>query len=168
MSSMIHDPVDVARLFLFLREVAGKQNIGQRVEAIQKWCGGKAGDSYCCYLATMVLDICFQGNSPIPREGSCQVVYDLCEKNGWLTDKPSEGDLFFYINDAGHAHHIGIVTQTTAGVSLKEQLAGAKPGFYPKLVGIAGNTSEDGKSSNGTGVFEHGISAKKFAHYPRG
>jgi hypothetical protein len=35
------------------------------------------------------------------------------------------------------------------------------------LTGIAGNTSEDGKSSNGTGVFEHGINARVFIHYPR-
>lgn len=138
----------VARLFKFVREAGA--NIGQRVEAIQKWGGGKAGDSYCCFFATMVLDICFQGQSPIPRMGSCQEVYDLCEKNGWLTDTPSIDDLFFYINDAGHVHHIGIVTVVA-----------------PALDGIAGNTSEDGKSSNGTGVFEHGITAKKFAHYPR-
>lgn len=151
---MIFDPVFVARLYKFVREAGA--NIGQRVQAIQTWCGGKAGDSYCCYFATMVLDICFQGNSPIPREGSCQAVYDLCEKNGWLTGTPSVGDLFFYINEAGHVHHIGIVTVVTPTTHA-----------CMDVDGIAGNTSEDGKSSNGTGVFEHGITAKKFAHYPR-
>lgn len=146
-----YSPTDVARMFRFVREAGA--NIGQRVEAIQKWCGGQAGESYCCYFATLVLDICFQGDSPIPREGSCQAVYDLCEKNGWITEFPMKDDLFFYINDAGHVHHIGIVTNAMPVASI--------------LTGIAGNTSEDGKSSNGTGVFEHGISAKKFAHYPR-
>jgi hypothetical protein len=150
---MTYDPVFVFRLFLFVREITGQQNMGQRVQAIQSWCGGKPGDSYCCYLATMVLDICFQGNSPIPREGSCQAVYDLAKKNGWVTDTPSVGDLFLYVDANGHAHHIGIVTAIEKNVS--------------KLTGIAGNTSEDGKSSNGTGVFEHGISAKVFIHYPR-
>jgi hypothetical protein len=141
--------VFVARLFLFVREVAGKQNFGQRVEGIQKWCGGKAGDSYCCYFATLVLDICFQGNSPIPREGSCQVVYELAQQKGWVTSTPSVGDLFLYVDANGHAHHIGIVTSVAP------------------LDGIAGNTSEDGKSSNGTGVFEHDIVARVFIHYPR-
>jgi hypothetical protein len=142
-----YSPIAVVRMFAFVREAG--QNLGQRVEAIQKWCGGKAGDSYCCYLVTLVLDICFQGNSPIPREGSCQVVYDLCKQKGWLTDKPSVGDLFFYVDENGHAHHIGFVTAIAP------------------LEGIAGNTSPDGKSSNGTGVFEHGIVATHFAHYPR-
>lgn len=147
-------PVDVFRLFKRVREIAGRQNEGQRVEGIQTWCGGKKGDSYCCYLATMVLDLYFSfydKDSPIPREGSCQAVYDLCEKNGWITTTPSVGDLFFYIDGNGHAHHIGMVTAVD----------------YDLLAGIAGNTSPDGKSSNGTGVFEHEISAKKFAHYPR-
>lgn len=142
-------PVDVFRLFLFVREVAGQQNTGNRVEGIQKWCGGSKGESYCCYLATMVLDLYFGGNSPIPRLGSCQDVYELAQKNGWVTSTPSVGDLFLYVDENGHAHHIGMVTSITP------------------LDGIAGNTSPDGKSSNGTGVFEHGISAKVFIHYPR-
>jgi hypothetical protein len=153
---MIFDPVTFARMFLFVREVSGKQNFGQRVEAIIKWCGGTAGDSYCCYFVTMVLDICFQGNSPIPREGSCQVVYDLAKKNGWVTSTPSVGDLFLYVDENGHAHHIGFVTTIPY---IRDPRA--------SLAGIAGNTSEDGKSSNGTGVFEHGINAKVFIHYPR-
>jgi hypothetical protein len=152
-------PVDVFRLFKRVREVAGRQNEGQRVEAIQTWCGGKKGDSYCCYLATMVLDLFFayfDKDSPIPREGSCQAVYELAKKNGWVTTTPSVGDLFLYVDENGHAHHIGMVTN----IPYTRDPRGA-------LVGIAGNTSPDGKSSNGTGVFEHEISAKVFIHYPR-
>lgn len=147
-------PVDVlaiARLFRHVREAGA--NAGQRVQAIQAWCGGTVGQSWCCYFATMVLDLYFGGASPIPRLGACQDVYDLAKKNGWITAVPVPGDLLLYVDANDHAHHIGFVTGTAP------------------LTGIAGNTSEDGKSSNGTGVFEHGISwdpkGVVFVRYPR-
>lgn len=125
------------------------QNKGQRVEAIQHWSGGQPGDSWCCQFATMVLDIFYAGNAPIPRLGACQAVHDLAKKNGWLIMNPSVGDLFLYVNDADHAHHIGIVT------------------VLQPLTGIAGNTSADGSSSNGDRVAEHQIGGShiKFVHY---
>ena len=143
-----YSPTEIARQFLYVREAGA--NKGQRVEAIQKWGGGVPGDSWCCWFATMDLDICFQGNSPIPRTGRVQDVYDLAKKNGWLVTNPQKDDLFIYVNDADHAHHIGFVTD---------------PGQ-----GIAANTSADGKSSNGDGVHEHSISAGphvKYIRYPR-
>jgi len=143
-----YSPVDIARQFLFVRE-ASQQNTGQRVEAIQKWSGGNKGDSWCCEFATMVLDIAYQGKSPIPRLQACQDVYNLAKKNGWLTTTPIFGDIFLYVDANDHAHHIGFVTDGEGG--------------------IAGNTSEDGKSSNGNGVYEHDISHNpvtvKFVHY---
>lgn len=149
---MKYIPIDIARQFLFVRE-ASEQNTGQRVEAIQKWSGGSKGDSWCCEFATMVLDICFQDRSPIPRLQACQDVYDMAKKNGWLTDTPVQNDIFLYVNAEDHAHHIGFVTVDDG------------------LSGIAGNTSEDGKSSNGNGVYEHEISTNKqyvkYVHYPR-
>lgn len=144
---MIYPPHLVARMFQFVRETS-VQNTGQRVEAIQKWCGGEKGQSYCAYFVTMVLDIAYQGDAPIPREGSCQTIYEFCKARAWITDKPAINDLFFYVDEHDHAHHIGIVTAVAP------------------LNGIAGNTSSDGKSSNGTGVFEHSISAKFFARLP--
>lgn len=148
---MKYSPTDIARQFLFVREI--QPNAGQRVEAIQKWGGGKMGDSWCCFFATMVLDICFEGKAPIKRFGACQDVYELAKHNKWLTDKPTKDDIFLYVNDADHAHHIGIITQDGGGV------------------GIAGNTSEDGTSSNGDRVAEHSISTNpkkvKYIHYPR-
>lgn len=141
-------PVDVARQFLFVREAT--QNKGLRVEAIQHWSGGNAGDSWCCEFATMVLDICFQGNSPIPRLQACQDVYELAKKNNWLTDNPVMNDLFIYVDDNDHAHHIGFVID-----------GGAE--------GIAGNTSADGTSVNGDRVAEHPLINNhiKFVHYLR-
>lgn len=148
---MKYSPTDIARQFLFVREIS--PNRGQRVEAIQKWGGGQAGDSWCCFFATMILDICFEGHSPIPRFGAVQDVYNLALHNKWVVDKPVKDDIFIYVDDNGHAHHIGIVT-----------IDGGSDG-------IAGNTSEDGTSSNGTGVFEHSISTNpqhvKYIHYPR-
>jgi hypothetical protein len=148
---MKYNPTYIARQYLFVREAGA--NTGQRVEAIQKWSGGSAGQSWCCYFATMVLDICFEGNSPIPRLGACQSVYDLAIKNNWVTKTPVNGDIFLYVDENNHAHHIGIITEDGG------------------RVGIAGNTSEDGTSSNGTGVFEHSISTNptkvKYVHYPR-
>jgi hypothetical protein len=147
---MKYSPTEIARQFLYVREAGA--NTGQKVEAIQKWCGGKSGESWCAYFATMVLDICFQGSAPIPRQGGCDAIYELANKNGWLTTTPVKDDIFLYVN-GNDAHHIGIITVDGGSI------------------GIAGNTSEDGQSSNGTGVFEHSISTNpskvKYIHYPR-
>lgn len=144
---MKFSPTDIARQFLFVREAG--PNKGQRVEAIQHWSGGIAGASWCCYFATMILDICFQGAAPIPRLGACQDVYNMAKAKGWLVDAPEKEDIFLLVNDADHAHHIGFVTENGNG--------------------IAGNTSADGTSSNGDRVAEHGLATShiKFVHYPK-
>lgn len=142
--------VAIARLFLFVREAG--QNAGQRVEAIQRWCGGMKGDSWCCYFATMVLDIAFAGAAPVPRMAACQSVHELAQEKGWLTLTPATGDLFLYVNEGGHAHHIGIVTRVDGTT----------------VYGIAGNTSADGTSNNGDRVAERPVVAQAFVGYPRG
>lgn len=97
----------------------------------------------------MVLDLAFQGKAPIERQGGAQGVRDVCVANGWATDTPSVGDLYFYVDANDHAHHVGFVSNVDP------------------LTGISGNTSPDGLSDNGDGVHEHGITATHFAHYPR-
>ena len=143
----MRDIIETARQFDYVREAG--QNRGLRVEAIQHWSSGQFGDSWCAEFATMVLDIAFKGKAPIERQGGAQDIREVCRKNGWITNTPEVGDLFFYVDGNDHAHHVGFVTQ------------------LDPLMGIAGNTSEDGKSDNGTGVFEHEISATIFGHYPR-
>lgn len=140
--------LQIARQFLFVREAG--QNTGQRVEAIQRWGGGKPGDSWCAFFATMVLDLADQGNAPISREGSCEAIQETASANGWLSDTPQVGGLVLSINPAGLAHHIGIVTS------------------LDPLTAIAGNTSADGLSSNGDGVYEHPITTtnKVFVRLP--
>lgn len=146
---MKYQPVEIARQFLFVHEA--DQNAGQRVEAIQKWCGGAKGQSWCCYFATMVLDICFEGKAPIEREGACQAVYDLAKKQNWITTVPVPGDIVLHVNADDHAHHIGFVVTVSP------------------LTSIAGNTDSTGQSSNGDRVAEHAISpsGKVYVRYPR-
>jgi hypothetical protein len=145
--------ISIARLFLFVRETGG-QNKGRWVGAFQKLCDGVPGDSWCCYFVCVVLAIAFGGfgKSPIGMHGRVQDVYELARSNGWVTDKPVAGDLFVYVDATGHAHHIGFATYASDYV----------------IVGIAGNTSNDGKSSNGDGVYEHAVFPRVFIHYPRG
>lgn len=147
--------VDIARLFLFIREREGAQNEGLRVEAIQKWSGGRKGDSWCCYMLCVWLDLFYQGQLPAPlkRTGVCQDVYDVAKAQGWVAELPHVGDIYLYVNEVDHAHHIGLVTDVTAD------------GFR----GISGNTSEDGLSSNGDRVAERQLKLKpttKFVRLP--
>lgn len=148
---MKYQPVDIARQFLFVREAG--QNKGQRVNGIQQWCADDHGEghSWCCYFVTFVLDICFEGNAPIPREGACQTVYDLAKAKGWLTEIPIPGDIVLHVDAKDHAHHIGIVTALAP------------------LTSIAGNTDATGASSNGDRVAEHQINpaGKVFVRIPQ-
>lgn len=149
---MMLNPVEVARQFLYVREAQSLgQNKGQRVEAMQRWCGGQPGESWCAYFATMVLDICFQGESPIPRLGAVEDIHQLAIKNGWLVAEPQPGDLVLSVNSVNHAHHIGICSETDP------------------LTTIAGNTDATGQSSNGDRVAEHLVSktGKVYVRYPR-
>lgn len=142
----VYDPVAIARQYKFVRETLGP-NRGVWVEAFQRIGDGKPGDSWCMDFLSAVLWIAYQGPAPLPRTGSCDVAYTVAKQSGYIVATPQAGDVFFRIRPAGDvpdgdAHHVGLVTQT-----------------YPDRVGtIAGNTSEDGKSSNGTGVFEHDLS----------
>lgn len=138
--------IEFLRKLTYIREAG--ENRGLRVEAIIHWCGGDPGESWCCFFVTWILDMWFGGASPIPRGGSCEDVYQLAKRNGWIVTEPRPGDLFLYINAEGIAHHIGFVT-----------------GVGP-LMGLAGNTSEDGTSSNGDGIHEHATTASVFIRVP--
>src|SRR5437763_914845 len=86
---LVHDPVEIARLFSFVREAQSEgQNRGLRVEAIQHWSKGASGDSWCAEFATMVLDIAFAGNAPVERQGGCEMIRVAAAEAGWITDTP--------------------------------------------------------------------------------
>lgn len=159
------DIVFIARCWDHVREREGEQNAGLRVEGIQRFCGGTKGQSWCCYMAMVWLDLAFSGKSPVhgpggQRTGSCDEVYQQARKEGWLTETPHVGDLYLFVHPGTEdAHHIGLVTDV-----------GVKDGV-PSFQGISGNTSEDGLSSNGNGVYERWMPIKPgkhfFVRYPR-
>ena len=137
----------------YLREAG--PNAGFRVEGVQKWCGGKVGESWCAYFATMVLDICFEGASPIPRLGSCDAILSLARERMWTVQQPVPGDLYLLLNSSIDAHHVGFVVGAITPTSFLSR---------------SGNTSGDG-GSNGDRVADHtqrivpGMIV--FVHYPR-
>lgn len=145
--------VEIARLFLYVRELPN--NTGARVESIQRWGGGKPGDAWCAFYATMVLDLAFQGQSPIPRTGSCDEILKLATEKGWISETPRVGDLYLYLKTPTDAIHVGLVTDVDA------------TGY----TGISGNTSEDGLSANGDRVAERHLALRLgktvFVRYPR-
>lgn len=130
--------IAVARHLDFVRETQGP-NRGAWVEFFQRFCKGQPGDSWCAYLVCFVLDVACFGKPPLIRSGSCAVLLNDCRRLRYIVTVPQLEDLYFFVTPEGHAHHVGIVT-------------GVDP-----LLGIAGNTSSDGKSSNGDGVYEHAL-----------
>ena len=132
----------IARHFLFVRETEGP-NHGAWVEFFQRFCHVAPGDSWCADVLCVILDIAYHGRSPLPRSGSTILLLAAAVRAGSVITTPAVDDLFFYVNGSGTPHHVGIVT-----------------GIAP-LTGSAGNTSVDGTSDNGTGMYEHAISSAR-------
>ena len=137
---MVGSLTAVARRLNFIRETEGP-NRGAWVSMLQRFCFGNEGDSWCADFASFVLDVAYHGKPPIRRSGSAEALLDASTMVGQVVRAPQPDDLFFFVDATGHAHHVGFVTGTAP------------------LTAIAGNTSPDGMSDNGTGVFEHPISA---------
>jgi hypothetical protein len=158
------DPVIAFKFFRYLRETAN--NHGRRVEAVRHWGLGDvaSSDSWCDFMAVgFILDFVFAGESPFPRteeiNGSTDAAMKYGQAQGWEVplDRAMRGDLIFSIHppdapEPGKAHHVAMLED---------------PDTFQV---IAGNTSEDGISSNGDRVAEHVVSkANKVAiQYPRG
>jgi hypothetical protein len=134
---MIHSLTVIARRLAFIRETEGP-NRGAWVSMLQRFCHGVDGDSWCSDFASFVCDVAYHGKPPIGKSGASHVRLSEARLKGLVVMEPAVDDLYYFVNAAWHAHHEGIVTD-----------------IDPLLTGIAGNTSEDGLSSNGTGVFEH-------------
>lgn len=132
------DLVVIARRLTFIRETRGP-NRGAWVQWLQRFTGGSPGDPWCADYASVVLDIGYFGWSPLTPTGSTVAMLAEARAQGLIVDTPKVGDLFFYVRPDGTPHHVGLVTRLT-----------------PRW-GIAGNTSPDGLSDNGTGVFEHAL-----------
>jgi hypothetical protein len=130
----------VARHFLFVRETEGP-NRGAFVDFFQRFTDGRPGDPWCCDFESFVESIAYDGRPPTLRTGSCADKLADADAKGFRVLEPAVDDLYFFLDATGHAHHVGIVTATAP------------------LAGIAGNTSADGSSVNGDGVYEHAIAA---------
>ena len=138
-----------ARSFLHVRETA--PNVGDpEISGWQKRLGCKPGDSYCaCFACCMVEDL-DPGN---PLKPSASALHLLAHNPGLrvATDDMQPGDILIYDHGAGKGH-VAIATQTI-------RISGKLASFDT----IAGNTSADGKSSNGDRVAEHEASFDRLA-----
>lgn len=135
-------PVIIARGLTYLRELPG--NRGRRVNAVQMWTGGETALNlpWCASWLWLVLDIHYQGNPPLVRSASTDDILKQARRERWLMPSPVAGDLFLRLNSPTDAHHVGLVTEVDLTASQRY------------FQGIAGNTSEDGVSSNGDRVAE--------------
>jgi hypothetical protein len=137
--------VQIMRLFLFVREVGGP-NKGVWVGLFQSYTGNKAGDSWCASFLCFCLSIFYKGLSPFAKTASCDVLREQMIRLAKRVRAPQPGDVFFYMNGTD-AHHVGVVAEIRAVNGATDEM----------VIGIAGNTSKDGRSSNGDGVYEHAI-----------
>lgn len=129
--------LELARKLRYLREAG--QNQGLRINGIQLWSGGQPGDSWCLEWIWFILDIFYEGAAPFERMQSVETFRRHAIAQGWQVATAEPGDLVVSVTD-NHGHHIGLCTANTP------------------LTTIAGNTSEDGVSSNGDRVAEHVVS----------
>lgn len=134
------DLIREARRFLDVRET--DPNCGLWVEFFQRFCNGTSGTSWCADFVSTLLNLVYYGIPPLPRTQSTITMLRVAQLKKMDVTEPMVGDLFFMVTlPTKVPHHVGIVT----GVS--------------PLTGIAGNTSPNGMSSNGTGVYEHPLTA---------
>lgn len=139
----------VARHFLFVRETEGP-NHGYWVDFFLRFTGNVEGESWCASFVSRVNDIATKGKMTVLKTASTQAMLNDARQRGLVVSTPHVDDLVFSIRSDGTPHHVAIVTVVSP------------------LTAIAGNTSEDGVSSDGTGVFEHfiSLSSKVFVRLP--
>ncbi len=139
----------VARRFSFVRETEGP-NHGFWVSFFLRFTGNEEGQSWCASFVSRCDDIATKGKMRVLKTASTQAMLNDAKQRHLVVTDPQVDDLVFTVRADGTPHHVGIVTGTSP------------------LTSIAGNTSEDGVSSDGTGVFEHPISAtgKVFVRLP--
>lgn len=134
--------IQQARNFRFVREV-GSPNHGLWVGIFQRFVGIDDGQSWCAAFVCFVLAIIVGGRDLLPftATGVCEEIHQWAVTHNKIVslEQALPGDLYLFVDDNGHAHHVGILTAP----------------WNDGPDGIAGNTSRDGKSSNGDGVYEH-------------
>jgi hypothetical protein len=101
--------LQIARLFLFVREVPHASNGGRWVEAIQRIGGTTRTNPWCAAFVSTVLGIAYQGKPPLPFTASCDVLLETARAKGWLRDTPSPGAIFLRLVNDNDADHTGFV-----------------------------------------------------------
>lgn len=138
-----------------VREAPAGSNAGEFVEAIQRWGGGKKGDSWCAFFVYFVGSIAAAvsgGNWPLPRTGSCEELHQYAITHHLIVEHPQKGDVYLLLDANGRAHHTGFVTDAV----------------LEHFDETSGNTSDPTKapSREGWGVFPHsrGYDAKQYRY----
>lgn len=144
------DLIATARKYLGVKETG--PNSGPHIDEWLAALGLTTGFSWCAaFVCGVVMEV--DPGTPLNRSASC--LHLLALNGGLKITDPESGDII--IHDHGHGlGHAGIVTST---VRLNGTLTG--------LASIAGNTSPDGLSRNGDGVYEHAVSLNNVAGYLR-
>ncbi len=129
----------IARRFDFVRETEGP-NKGYWVAFFLHFTGNEEGDSWCASFVSVCDWIATKGKMRVKKTASTGEMLAIARSRDQVVTTPQVDDLVFSVHPDGTPHHVAIVTGTTP------------------LTAIAGNTSEDGTSSNGDRVAEHVIS----------
>jgi hypothetical protein len=143
--------VATARKYRNARESAGPNTdnggfIDQCLAAI----GGHPGQSWCAAaVSAFVKETAEQMGIKVNFHPSLSALRMLSKNPDLVVTDPQPGDIVIWdhtVDPAKPAGHVGILTDV---VRVDGQVAG--------MEAIAGNTSPDGKSREGTGVFEHAV-----------
>jgi len=103
--------LQIARLFLFVREVKG--NFGRWVEAMQRVGGTVKGQPWCACAVMTVLGIVYRGKPPLPYTAGCDELLRAGRKLGIVRTDPAPGDVFLLMASEHDATHTGFVTDVT-------------------------------------------------------
>lgn len=129
----------IARRLDFVRETEGP-NKGYWVSMFLRFTGNEEGQSWCASFVAFCDSIATKGKMRVKKTASTVEMLNFAKGLHEVVTTPAIDDLVFSVNEEGIPHHVGVVSS------------------IDPLKSIAGNTSEDGTSSNGDRVAEHEIS----------
>lgn len=137
---MIHEVLNAAYLFRFVREEPRNTNKGQAVEEFQRFVGIRVGkDPWCAAWVSYVMKGMLGSNCPVPPTGSCWWLGENARRSGLLVDTPAVGDIFLLFDrKLNRFAHTGFITGRYDDTQWRT---------------IEGNTGDAGQRE-GWGVFE--------------
>lgn len=138
--------VATARSYLYVRETS--PNAGPKINDWLASLGLPPGNSWCAAAAcAWIMEAAAASGTDVSHFKKSARALGLYEKNpGLIVKDPLPGDLVIW-DHGGGLGHVAVLTDV---IKVNAVLAA--------LAGIAGNTSADGHSRNGTMVAEHPVS----------